>query len=194
MLIDIGSANGLLPDGTKPLPEPMLTYHQVGSVTLTRPIQESLKIPIDEMCFKNTLVNYLHISKKKIIQCIFPHLEITTLKYIHVSEKGNGQFVQLPSHYPNRPIRDLTLNFSGIKLMLPTFQRRIIGTIAGKNVGHFVLSSILWPGAEIGNIPGYLGQYHSCWYPDSLHRKKPPWLCIRSTNWFQPYVSSQCWI
>ena len=24
----IGSGNGLLPDGTKPLPEPMLTYHQ----------------------------------------------------------------------------------------------------------------------------------------------------------------------
>ena len=25
---NIGSGNGLLPDGTKPLPEPMLTYHQ----------------------------------------------------------------------------------------------------------------------------------------------------------------------
>ena len=27
-LVNIGSGNGLLPDGTKPLPEPMLTYHQ----------------------------------------------------------------------------------------------------------------------------------------------------------------------
>ena len=27
------SGNGLLPDGTKPLPEPMLTYHQWGPVT-----------------------------------------------------------------------------------------------------------------------------------------------------------------
>ena len=26
----IGSGNGLLTDGTKPLPEPMLTYHQQG--------------------------------------------------------------------------------------------------------------------------------------------------------------------
>ena len=26
-LVNIGSGNGLLPDGTKPLPEPMLTYH-----------------------------------------------------------------------------------------------------------------------------------------------------------------------
>ena len=26
--VNIGSGNGLLPDGTKPLPETMLTYHQ----------------------------------------------------------------------------------------------------------------------------------------------------------------------
>ena len=25
--VNIGSGNGLLPDGTKPLPEPMVTYH-----------------------------------------------------------------------------------------------------------------------------------------------------------------------
>ena len=33
--VNIGSGNGLLPDGTKPLPEPMLTYHQRGSVALS---------------------------------------------------------------------------------------------------------------------------------------------------------------
>ena len=27
-LVNIGPGNGLLPDGTKPLPDPMLTYHQ----------------------------------------------------------------------------------------------------------------------------------------------------------------------
>ena len=31
--VNIGSGNGLLPDGTKPLPQPMLTYHQKGVVT-----------------------------------------------------------------------------------------------------------------------------------------------------------------
>ena len=31
--VDIGSGNGLLPDGTKPLPEPMLTYHMYGPMT-----------------------------------------------------------------------------------------------------------------------------------------------------------------
>ena len=33
--VNIGSGNGLVPDGTKPLPEPMLTYHQWGPVTFT---------------------------------------------------------------------------------------------------------------------------------------------------------------
>ena len=32
--VNIGSGNGLLPDGTKPLPEPMLTNHQWSPVTL----------------------------------------------------------------------------------------------------------------------------------------------------------------
>ena len=33
--VNIGSSNGLLPDGTKPLPEPMLTYHQWSFVVFT---------------------------------------------------------------------------------------------------------------------------------------------------------------
>ena len=32
ILVKTGSGNGLLPDGTKPLPEPMLIYHQQGPV------------------------------------------------------------------------------------------------------------------------------------------------------------------
>ena len=32
--VNIGSVNGLLPDGTKPLLEPMLTYHQLGPVAI----------------------------------------------------------------------------------------------------------------------------------------------------------------
>ena len=28
ILVNFGSVNGLVPDGTKPLPEPMLTYHE----------------------------------------------------------------------------------------------------------------------------------------------------------------------
>ena len=35
ILVNIGSGNGLLPDGTKPLPEPVLTFHLWGSVVFT---------------------------------------------------------------------------------------------------------------------------------------------------------------
>ena len=35
ILVNIGSGNGLLPDGTKPLPEPMLTNDQWGIVAFT---------------------------------------------------------------------------------------------------------------------------------------------------------------
>ena len=35
ILVNIGSGNGLLPDGTKPLPEPMLTNDQLGAVAFT---------------------------------------------------------------------------------------------------------------------------------------------------------------
>ena len=34
ILVNIGSGNGLLPDGTTPLPEPMLTDHQWSPMTL----------------------------------------------------------------------------------------------------------------------------------------------------------------
>ena len=34
ILVNTGSGNGLLPDGTKPLPEPMLTLHYWGSVAV----------------------------------------------------------------------------------------------------------------------------------------------------------------
>ena len=32
ILVNIGSGNGLLPDSSKPLPEPMLTYHVIVSM------------------------------------------------------------------------------------------------------------------------------------------------------------------
>ena len=52
--INFGWGTGLLPDGTKPLPQPMLTYHQLGSVALNlRPIsQEVLMISIHKMSIK----------------------------------------------------------------------------------------------------------------------------------------------
>ena len=34
-LVNIGSSNGLIPDGNKPLPEPVLTFHQWGIVAFS---------------------------------------------------------------------------------------------------------------------------------------------------------------
>ena len=36
ILVNIGSGNGLLPDGTKPLPETMLTYHSSEDIIIRR--------------------------------------------------------------------------------------------------------------------------------------------------------------
>ena len=38
--VNIGLGNGLLPDGTKPLPEPMLTDHQSSDIHMRAVSQE----------------------------------------------------------------------------------------------------------------------------------------------------------
>ena len=55
VLVNIGPGNDLLPDGTKPLPEPMLTDDQWGVVAFTLAIsQKILKIFTVEMSLKFT--------------------------------------------------------------------------------------------------------------------------------------------
>ena len=36
MLVNIGSGNGLLPVGTKPLPDPVMTYRKTSSISHTK--------------------------------------------------------------------------------------------------------------------------------------------------------------
>ena len=44
--VNIGSGNGLLPDGTKPLPEPMLTDHHLKSSDIhSRAISQDMPQP-----------------------------------------------------------------------------------------------------------------------------------------------------
>ena len=58
--VKIGSGNGLLPEGTKPLPEAMLTSSKVIRVTNLRAIsQEMLKNFLCHMCSEITLLNLL---------------------------------------------------------------------------------------------------------------------------------------
>ena len=62
----IGSANGLLPDGTKPLPEPMLTHHRWGPVN----------------------VNWGHFHKKQCISRQLPKLDWKLLTYKFIKPRG----------------------------------------------------------------------------------------------------------
>ena len=64
--VNIGSGNGLLPDGTKPLPEPMLSYHQRCSVAFTcEQFQKrcSWTWSVTSVC-RLYFLNYCHISQK----------------------------------------------------------------------------------------------------------------------------------
>ena len=57
--VNIGSGNGLLPNGTKPLPEPMLTDHQLSPVTLiSGQFYEMPQPAITKICLKITNLKF----------------------------------------------------------------------------------------------------------------------------------------
>ena len=58
--VNIGSGNVLLPEGTKPLPEPMLTDHQWSSSDIhLRSISQEIPQPsITKICLKITYLNF----------------------------------------------------------------------------------------------------------------------------------------
>ena len=62
--VNIGSGNGLLPDGTQPLvPEPMLTCHQWVPMMPKISFEGSVKISICKKSLKNILVELqAHLS------------------------------------------------------------------------------------------------------------------------------------
>ena len=93
ILVNIGSGNGLLPDGTKPLPEPMWTYHQQGLVQFTEgnltsynPSHQSLKL-----LWKFLILNFFQSSQGSLSQiwmkdvtykCILPVLTPLSLAQV----------------------------------------------------------------------------------------------------------------
>ena len=56
--VNIGSGNGLLPDGTKPLPEPMLTDHQSNDHHIMAISQEMPQSSIIKICLKITRLKF----------------------------------------------------------------------------------------------------------------------------------------
>ena len=65
ILDNIGSGNGLLPDGTKPLPEPMLTYPHWGILTFTRGQfhYRYLSNQSTKLVWKLLIQNFIHTSQ-----------------------------------------------------------------------------------------------------------------------------------
>ena len=60
IFVNTGSGNGLLPVGTKPLPEPMLTYHRRCSCSIKlRAISQVLKNAICKLCLEKTFFKLL---------------------------------------------------------------------------------------------------------------------------------------
>ena len=62
--VNIGSGNGSLPDSSKPLPEPMLTYQWCPVAFISRVISEWMPKPLFcIMSLKIIILNYCHISQ-----------------------------------------------------------------------------------------------------------------------------------
>ena len=70
-LANIGSGNGLLPVGTKPLPEPMLTYCQLK-------FESNTKILIEENAFPNVVCKMVAILCRP--QCVKLGLVLSSIK------------------------------------------------------------------------------------------------------------------
>ena len=97
MWFNICSGNGLLPDGTKPLPEPMWTLYQWGFVALTQ----------DQFQRKVFKISTHKISLKNIFVKLLPHLWLAGANELTFS--GDLCLVQhilnsktIPT-YPNHP-------------------------------------------------------------------------------------------
>ena len=64
--VNISSGNGLLPDGTKPLPEPMLNHHQKGGVTfIWGQFHKILQVSITKIGLKITQLKFLLKSPRE---------------------------------------------------------------------------------------------------------------------------------
>ena len=60
--VNIGSGNGLLPDGTKPLPKPMLTSDSLAPVVFCLP-EINFTADAQAILYNSKLSSYCHISK-----------------------------------------------------------------------------------------------------------------------------------
>ena len=102
--VNTGSSNGLLPNSTKPLPEPMLTNHQWGLVTFT--LQQLHKKYASYLSLKWVwnLQDFSHISKGPMSSVIFspgPRFNIKMTSYQYRKSHGGDKTILRPSYLHN---------------------------------------------------------------------------------------------
>ena len=85
--VNIGSGNGLLPDGTKPLPEPMLTDHQWSPVTFI--LGQFHKRCLNHQSLKSVWKLRLKFHSNfpganELKSCYYTHNKQNTTKHVHI--------------------------------------------------------------------------------------------------------------
>ena len=113
--VNIGSDNGLLPDGTKPLPEPIFTYKVTSGIHLTVITQEVLMNLICNLCWDITVFYQgLSGSINELLKCSVLWSQLGLLLCYH-------RLTSIPAwinnHMPSKCWDEITFpNFSGAVL------------------------------------------------------------------------------
>ena len=103
--VNIGSGHGLLPDGTKPLPEPMLTDHQWSpsdihiraiSQEMDQPSSTKICLKITHLTFHSNFpgANELKAFEKVLFTRFFSYLPGASTKKIVVPLSGQTHYLK----------------------------------------------------------------------------------------------------
>ena len=120
--VNIGSGNGLLPDGTKPLPEPMLTDYQWSPVTFILETQPS----ITQICLKITCLKFhsnfpganelIKEQPQNWLCCMFPATTVCVTTASKPSVKSRSQW-RTTATTPCRPDTSIITPSSRTKVL-----------------------------------------------------------------------------
>ena len=111
-LVNSGSSNGFLPDGTKPLPEPMLTSREFCGINLRaiswwmpKLLFSIMNLKSTGICFKSTAtspktqwVNSNHIA---IFNRCFTHMIYNIISYMYFSQYKSFRYMYIQTNKQN---------------------------------------------------------------------------------------------
>ena len=152
--VNIGSGNGLLPDGTKPLPEPMLTFHNWSPVTFISG-KEMPQPSINKIClniiylkfyWNSPGANELKLPKhglNPLLTCCSSVLErVSTLTLVHIRSSTDPAALGALYHEP---------------AWLSNLQTEIINALNPRHLGWNFAENIFKCNFVNKNVPILLG-------------------------------------